>query len=161
MFSSAHKLSARVCVCMCVAETHSHHRSCFHSREWPQRHSAVHDRSYRWVHWVQDPHLLTLAAPEKRTEASPSCQQHMLCCRHKRSHTADWCSLFVFLKYAIWVSECKEDMWLVKNESHFYSGDYEMKEISDPKNEWCPVQVSWREWSRKSLNSAYLDGSAN
>lgn len=62
-------------MCVCVADTHSHHSSCFHSRVWPQRHSAGHGRWDRGVPHVWDPpHLLTWAAPVEGTVASPSCR---------------------------------------------------------------------------------------
>lgn len=69
------EVSLDMCAC---AHTHSRHSSCFHSRVWPRRHSAGHDKWGRGVHQVQDHHQLqTLAAPVERTEASPSCQWRM------------------------------------------------------------------------------------
>lgn len=67
-----------VLIYVCVADTHSHHSSCFHSRVWPRRHSAGHDRWDRGARQVRDrPRLLTLAAPVEWTEASPSCRWRM------------------------------------------------------------------------------------
>ncbi len=68
----------------------------------------------------------------------------MCCWDRDRSWTKLILSQFVCLKNAIFVSECSEDMCLVKNGSNLYLGDDEEKELVticdhvhfSHKNEW-------------------------